>query len=109
MRGFFYAIFIFMKNRNETCRIKRGYNQAWLKARLVFLKENPLCVYCLKQGKHTPATVVDHIIPHKDNPDLFWDESNWQSLCHKCHASIKQREEHGKDVRPVGLDGWRVG
>ncbi|WP_295219971.1 HNH endonuclease signature motif containing protein, partial [Ruminococcus sp.] len=33
----------------------------------------------------TAATVVDHIIPHRGDPHLMWDESNWQALCKSCH------------------------
>ena len=39
----------------------------------------------MKQGNLTPATVVDHIIPHRGDMKLFWDESNWQALCESCH------------------------
>lgn len=40
------------------------------------------------------ASVVDHIIPHKGNDDLFWDMSNHQALCKKCH-DIKTATEDG--------------
>ena len=36
-------------------------------------------------SKLTPATVVGHIIPHRGNQKLFWDEKNWQPLCKDCH------------------------
>ena len=29
--------------------------------------------------------VIDHIIPHRGDPILFWDRSNWQPLCKDCH------------------------
>jgi len=41
------------------------------------------------------ATVVDHITPHRGDMTLFWDKSNWQSLCKRCHDSHKQRLEKG--------------
>ncbi|HOO52277.1 MAG TPA: HNH endonuclease signature motif containing protein, partial [Alphaproteobacteria bacterium] len=44
-----------------------------------------LCVECERKGHVIPATVVDHIIPHRGDETLFWDESNWQALCKKCH------------------------
>jgi hypothetical protein len=34
----------------------------------------------------TAATLVDHIIPHREDEGLFWLEGNWQSLCNRCHA-----------------------
>ena len=63
----------------------RGYNTKWRKARKAFLEQHPLCVECMRGGRLTPATVVDHVIPHRGNAELFWDEKNWQSLCKDCH------------------------
>lgn len=73
---------------------KRGYGYKWQQAIIPFKKENPLCVYCQRQGIISPAEVVDHIIPHRGDQKLFWDRSNWQSLCKSCHSSVKQREEN---------------
>ena len=39
----------------------------------------------MKQGVYTKATVVDHIVPHRGDPKLFWDPDNWQTLCKRCH------------------------
>lgn len=63
----------------------RGYDSQWRRARAAFLKKHPLCVQCQKDGRLTPATVVDHIIPHRGDRVLFWDERNWQPLCKDCH------------------------
>ena len=63
----------------------RGYNSKWRKARVAFLQKHPLCAECQREGKLTPATVVDHIIPHRGDQRLFWDEKNWQPLCKDCH------------------------
>lgn len=85
---------------------KRGYDSRWEKARAGFLKRSPLCIMCEKGGRLTPATVVDHIVPHKGDQKLFWDRSNWQPLCVECHNRDKQREElRGYDAS-VGADGW---
>ena len=51
----------------------------------VFLKQHPLCAFCQAEGKIVPATVVDHIIPHRGDQRLFWDQTNWESLCKECH------------------------
>lgn len=64
---------------------RRGYDTKWRAARKRFLAIHPLCVECRRQGRVQAATVVDHIIPHKGNANLFWDESNWQVLCKQCH------------------------
>ena len=74
----------------------RGYNRAWQKARKQYLDANPLCVKCMQEGRYVKATVVDHIVPHRGDQKLFWDRSNWQSLCKK-HHDIKTGNE---DSRP---------
>ena len=51
---------------------ERGYGADWRKARKQFLARNPLCNACMKQGVLTPATIVDHITPHRGDPQLFW-------------------------------------
>jgi hypothetical protein len=51
---------------------------------------------CEAEGKLTPATVVDHIVPHRGDRRLFWDKTNWQPLCKRCH-DVKTLTE---DVRP---------
>ena len=63
----------------------RGYDSRWRRARARFLKAHPLCAECQRQGRLTPAIVVDHILPHRGDERLFWDESNWQPLCKRCH------------------------
>ena len=72
---------------------KRGYSSAWQKARKAYLTEHPLCVECMKLGRYTQATVVDHINPHRGDKDLFWDRNNWQSLCKPCHDKKTGRED----------------
>lgn len=67
---------------------QRGYTGAWDKARKAFLARNPRCARCGAQ-----ACVVDHKTPHRGDPGLFWDKSNWQPLCTTCHSGAKQREE----------------
>ncbi len=69
------------------------YGRKWKKIAHVFLRQHPLCAYCLKAGQSVPASVVDHIKPHRGDAGLFWDSDNWQSLCTPCHSSVKQREE----------------
>lgn len=64
---------------------ERGYDAKWRRARKRFLQRHPLCANCLSRGVLTPATVVDHIVPHRGDRALFWDENNWQPLCKNCH------------------------
>jgi 5-methylcytosine-specific restriction endonuclease McrA len=73
----------------------RGYGYAWQRARLRYLAAHPFCVRCVAEGITIPvplATELDHVIPHRGNQALFWDQSNWQPLC-KPHHDDKTREE----------------
>lgn len=83
-----------------------GYNYRWQKRRLLWLLNHPLCRWCDEANRVTPATVVDHIEPHRGDPQLFWDETNWQSLCKDCHDGAKQSEEKRGYSKAVGEDGW---
>ncbi|MGE0583468.1 MAG: HNH endonuclease [Steroidobacteraceae bacterium] len=70
---------------------ERGYGAAWRKLRaLVLARDQGLCQACLKTGRTTPATQVDHIRPKAtggtDEP------SNLQSLCRPCHDEKSRRE-----------------
>lgn len=60
---------------------------------------------CSAMGRVTSATVVDHIVPHRGNNELFWDKSNWQALCKPCHDRHKQRLEKSGTEVGCGLDG----
>ena len=81
-------------NANRESSAKRGYDRRWQKTREHFLNANPSCVFCLKEKQqHIPATVVDHIIPHRGDMSLFWDQENWQPLCKRCHDRKTARGE----------------
>lgn len=58
----------------------------------MYLKHNPLCAHCEHEQRITPATLVDHIVPHRGDRLLFWDAENWQPLCTACHAVKGARE-----------------
>lgn len=73
---------------------QRGYGYKWQKARAEHLADNPLCVRCAAEGYVTAANVVDHRVPHRGDMTLFWDRSNWDSLCTPHHSSDKQREDN---------------
>lgn len=88
-----------MRRENNRLRVSssnRGYDSKWRKYRVRFLRKNPLCVLCKEEGKITPATDVDHVIPVIGPSDsLFWDESNHQALCHSCHSKKTASENGG--------------
>lgn len=76
--------------RRPTAR-QRGYDHEWRKARRDYLTAHPYCVMC-----GNTATTVDHRIPHRGDRVLFWNRRNWQSLCTRCHNSVKQRQERAQ-------------
>ena len=78
---------------------ERGYNSKWQKARNRFLKAHPLCVRCMEENRIVEATVVDHKIPHRGDPILFWDETNWQPLCKHCHDRKTMTEDRYQEYR----------
>lgn len=90
-------------------RTARGYSNRWLRASALYRKLNPLCVACLARGIPTPATCVDHLVPHRGNSQLFWDEANWQSLCDRCHSAKTMAEVRGRRGVPPSARGSRAG
>ena len=57
-----------MTGQDERQRLtahQRGYDTRWARARAAYLVKHPLCVMCSKLGRVEPATVVDHIEPHR--------------------------------------------
>ena len=65
------------------------HGKRWRELRAAFLAEHPACAMC-----GAPASVVDHIAPHRGDESLFYDEGNLQALCASCH-SAKTLKENG--------------
>jgi len=77
------------------------YNTAkWKRYRVKHLTQQPRCVMCLAMNRHTPATEVDHIIPHCGDSVLFWDTNNYQSLCNSCHSQKTYYETRKSNLLP---------
>lgn len=81
------------KRQND--RSSKIYTYKWRKSSKEFLKKHPLCVYCMRDGRLTSATEVDHIKPHGGNLKLFWNKINWQPLCKSCHSKKTAEEDGG--------------
>lgn len=81
---------MFAYDKNRLNSYQRGYDRRWQKYRKWFLNLHPLCARC-----GAPATVVDHIVPHKGNKELFWNMSNHQALCKICHDKKTALEDGG--------------
>lgn len=69
---------------------QRGYSPQWDKRSRFYRLSHPLCLGCKAIGRIEQATLVDHILPHRGDPSLMWDESNWQPSCKWHHDVIKQ-------------------
>jgi hypothetical protein len=60
---------------------------------------------CEAAGVLTPATVADHVEPHRGDMEKFWS-GELQSLCEHHHNSVKQAEERNGYSPQIGADGW---
>jgi 5-methylcytosine-specific restriction enzyme A len=76
----------------------------WLRRRKLQLNAHPLCRMCASRGVVTPATVADHVQPHKGDWNLF-ALGDLQSLCAACHNSAKRSIELRGFSNEVGIDG----
>jgi 5-methylcytosine-specific restriction enzyme A len=79
-------------DRQRPSAARRGYGPRWRRARAAYLVRHPLCVPCQAKGRIEPSTTVDHIIPHRGDPVLFWDEGNWAAMCKPCHDAKTARQ-----------------
>jgi len=90
-------------NANRESTSKR-YDRRWQRLRRLVLNREPLCRECLKHGRLTPATEVDHIISLSKGGDNSLD--NLQPLCHACHSRKTASEDGGfGNTRSDTLEG----
>ena len=74
--------------------LKQYTSYAWKQARKAFLVKHPICECeeCTANNIVQPAQVVDHIVPHRGNKELFWDPSNWRAMALTCHNRKAAKE-----------------
>lgn len=75
---------------------QRGYDAAWRRLRKAFLAAHPLCQCedCQAGVKRvTAATVVDHIVPISERPDLRLEWSNLRAMSKPCHDRRTARDQ----------------
>ena len=101
-------------------RHQRGYGSTWTRIRAdVLRRDGGRCCQCAREGRATPATEVDHIVPRcRGGTDVV---ANLEALCRECHAAKTAREaaaasgrrpprprgRFGPDGRPVWDSGQR--
>ena len=87
---------------SKQSRHERGYGSVWTKIRERILKRDMyLCQACLKLGRTTPATQVDHITPKAQGGTD--DDGNLQAICAACHLEkslAEAAQAQGRTIRP---------
>lgn len=80
------------------------WSSRWREFRKWFLGQaaNALCGECLKIGRTTPAVDVHHIKPRLDYPELAFEASNCEGLCHACHSRKTRAEDKGTSSHAGG-------
>ena len=71
----------------------------WLAIRAAQLRDEPLCGMCAADGRVEPATVCDHVEPHRGDAARFF-AGPFQSLCKWHHDGAKQRAERAAQTTP---------
>lgn len=85
-------------NRN-TASWRQWYKSArWQRLRIeVLTRDLYTCqqtgVILAGKANAPDSPVVDHIKPHRGDPELFWDPENLQSVTKAWHDSAKQSQE----------------
>lgn len=79
----------------------RLYDVRWRRYSRRFLRQFPLCLQCLAAGRTAPSAVTDHREPHRGDLGRFWDPTNHQALCKRCHdqktaGEVNQRRRDRK-------------
>lgn len=77
----------------------------WQRLRARQLLDHPLCAICASKGFVAPATIVDHVLPHRGDWNKFI-LGTLQSLCKNCHDGEKKTIESRGYSTAIGLDGY---
>lgn len=84
----------------ERALAKDLYNsRRWADLRGSVLREQPLCIRCRQKGIRRAATVVDHIVSHRNDKELFFQRTNLQSLCKSCHDNKTLKEDAPESIK----------
>lgn len=79
---------------------QRGYTGRWDKASKTFIARHPLCRYCevgaYGPARVAPASLTDHLYPHRTFDGVFWLTRLWVPCCTDCHAAKQATERKGR-------------
>lgn len=73
-------------DRHRGSAARRGYDAAWRLLRDAVLRDEPHCRACKAVGHVVRATMVHHVQPVRERPDLRLARSNQEPLCAAHHA-----------------------
>lgn len=82
-------------------RVPANHGGAWQGPRPVRQRPDPMGHYllthrqCARCGE--PATLVDHVIPHRGDESLLFNPSNWVASCRRCHSACRENASYGAD------------
>lgn len=76
------------------------HSKAWRMTRKFYIKANPLCEQCTRDGRTTGGQMVDHIRQITMGGDRL-HQSNLQTLCNSCHAkkSASEAVEYRRGIK----------
>jgi len=97
-------------NAKRPASDKFYWTNTWKRKSEAFRAAHPLCIECERLGLVVPSTMVDHIIPYRERPDLGLEDSNLRALCWQCHNRIgkKVREQDCRVADPVAAPVSRL-
>ena len=82
-----------------TSRHQRGYGTAHDKMRALLIRTVVTCEECERNGRVTPGTIADHIVPLAKGGT--GERLNYQLLCRAC-SDAKTLADKGALARPKG-------
>lgn len=94
----------FVPKQKKRSSSKLGYDSHWGKYRFRFLHHNPTCYACGFNGGK--SLHVDHIVPHRQNDDLFWKVDNYIPLCRACHGTVTRLFDTSETPDTEGKLKW---
>ena len=92
------------KRYSPDATVRKWYkSKRWQQLRLqVLVRDLYTCQQTgvLLSGKHPAlnSPIVDHKIPHRGDPDLFWNIDNLQAVSFEYHETVKKKMERSGDL-----------